>query len=109
MQHLYLLVCFHFVCSNMMTVVDTFQFYTHVMVDWLEHPEKSLELKNTLSQILLLTLLCTQFITAALAAHGYQKTYIMGPTSRPCMWVSWSGLVYFLTLVGPHLNIHKNY
>jgi hypothetical protein len=31
----------HFLCSNMMTVVDNFQFYVHVTVDWLEHPGKS--------------------------------------------------------------------
>ena len=96
----------HFLCSNLMTVVDNFQFYVHIMVNWLEHPVKSQnaclkkcsESKNTLSQVPLLTLSHAQFITAALAAHAYQKTYIPGPTSGLGMWVSWSNSEYILIL-----------
>ena len=80
-------------------VVNAQEFFVLVTLEWTERvktarssrPKKQSESKNTPSIIKVLTLHRGQFVTAALAAHGYQKAYIPGPTSGPGMQISWSG------------------
>jgi len=79
--------------------VNLHEFFVLVTLDWIErvktarssHPKKHSESKNASDVIKILSLSRVQFVVAALAAHGYQNTYIPGPTSGPGMQISWAG------------------
>jgi hypothetical protein len=80
--------------------VEETQFFVLVTAEWLERnakaargtrTKKCTETKNTPGQVTVLSLTRTQFVAAALAAHGLQNSYVAGPVSGPNMKISWNG------------------